>query len=171
MSDPQPNNPLHGITLEQVVTRLEKRYGWEYLARNININCFKSNPSVKSSLKFLRRTPWARDKVEALYVAAFANSPLEVPVAAAKAAPVTPSIVGADTVADVASNESSKVPSHSGSNSGSKAGSKTSSNTGSITPTGEPSDPPPAESSSTSRPAKVSGPWAKGMAKIATKDS
>ena len=163
MSDPQPNNPLHGITLEQVVTRLEKRYGWEYLARNININCFKSNPSVKSSLKFLRRTPWARDKVEALYVAAFANSPLEVPVATAKAAPVTPSIVGADTAADVASNESSKVPSHSGS--------KTSSNTGSITPTGEPSDPPPAESSSTSRPAKVSGPWAKGMAKIATKDS
>ena len=167
MSDPQPNNPLHGITLEQVVTRLEKRYGWEYLARNININCFKSNPSVKSSLKFLRRTPWARDKVEALYVAAFANSPLEVSVATAKAAPVTPSIVGADTFADVASNESSKVPS----NSGSKAGSKTSSNTGSITPTGEPSDPPPAESSSTSRPAKVSGPWAKGMAKIATKDS
>lgn len=147
MSDPQPNNPLHGITLEQVVTRLEKRYGWEYLARNININCFKSNPSVKSSLKFLRRTPWARDKVEALYVAAFANSPLEVPVATAKAAPVTPSIVGADTVADVASNESSKVPSNSASNSGSK----TSSNTGSITPTGEPSDPPPAESSSTSR--------------------
>ena len=167
MSDPQPNNPLHGITLEQVVTRLEKRYGWEYLARNININCFKSNPSVKSSLKFLRRTPWARDKVEALYVAAFANSPLEVPVATAKVAPVTPSIVGAHAVADVASNESSKVPS----NSGSKAGSKTSSNTGSITPTGEPSDPPPAESSSTSRPAKVSGPWAKGMAKIATKDS
>ena len=81
MSDPQPNNPLHGITLEQVVTRLEKRYGWEYLARNININCFKSNPSVKSSLKFLRRTPWARDKVEALYVAAFADSPMEIPTA------------------------------------------------------------------------------------------
>ncbi|MDA9877216.1 VF530 family protein [bacterium] len=73
MPDPQPNNPLHGITLEQVVTRLEKRYGWEYLARNININCFKSNPSVKSSLRFLRRTPWARDKVEALYIAAFAK--------------------------------------------------------------------------------------------------
>ena len=147
MSDPQPNNPLHGITLEQVVTRLEKRYGWEYLARNININCFKSNPSVKSSLKFLRRTPWARDKVEALYVAAFANSPLEVPVAAAKVAP----IAGADTVSDVASNAPSKA--------------------GSITPTGEPSDPPPAESSSTSRPAMVSGPWAKGMAKISPKDS
>lgn len=73
MSESQPNNPLHAITLEQVVTRLEKRYGWEYLARNININCFKSNPSVKSSLKFLRRTAWAREKVEALYIAAFAN--------------------------------------------------------------------------------------------------
>ena len=77
-NNPQPNNPLHGITLEQVVTRLEKRYGWEYLARNININCFKSNPSVKSSLKFLRRTPWARDKVEVLYIAAFANQPAAV---------------------------------------------------------------------------------------------
>ncbi|MCT2529476.1 VF530 family protein [SAR92 clade bacterium H921] len=75
MTESQPNNPLHAITLEQVVTRLEKRYGWEYLARNININCFKSNPSVKSSLKFLRRTPWAREKVEALYIAAFANRP------------------------------------------------------------------------------------------------
>ena len=73
MIDKQPNNPLHGITLEQVVTRLEKRYGWEYLARNININCFKSNPSVKSSLKFLRRTPWARLKVEAFFIAAFAD--------------------------------------------------------------------------------------------------
>ncbi len=76
MTESQPNNPLHGITLEQVVTRLEKRYGWEYLARNININCFKSNPSVKSSLKFLRRTPWARDKVEALYIGAFTNQPV-----------------------------------------------------------------------------------------------
>ena len=71
MSEEQPNNPLHGITLEQVVTRLERRYGWDYLAKNININCFKSNPSVKSSLKFLRRTLWAREKVEALYIAAF----------------------------------------------------------------------------------------------------
>ena len=71
MSEEQPNNPLHGITLEQVVTRLERRYGWAYLAANININCFKSNPSVKSSLKFLRRTLWAREKVEALYIAAF----------------------------------------------------------------------------------------------------
>lgn len=71
MSEEQPNNPLHGITLEQVVTRLERRYGWAYLATNININCFKSNPSVKSSLKFLRKTLWAREKVEALYIAAF----------------------------------------------------------------------------------------------------
>ena len=71
MSKEQPNNPLHGITLEQVVTRLERRYGWAYLGANININCFKSNPSVKSSLKFLRRTLWAREKVEALYIAAF----------------------------------------------------------------------------------------------------
>ena len=73
MSEEQPNNPLHGITLEQVITRLERRYGWDYLAANIKINCFKSNPSVKSSLKFLRRTLWAREKVEALYVAAFSD--------------------------------------------------------------------------------------------------
>lgn len=72
--DTQPNNPLHGITLEQVVTQLERRYGWAYLAANININCFKSDPSVKSSLKFLRRTLWAREKVEALYVAAFSET-------------------------------------------------------------------------------------------------
>ena len=81
MSDEQPNNPLHGITLEQVVTKLERRYGWAYLAANININCFKSNPSVKSSLKFLRRTLWAREKVEALYVAAFSDvKPAKKPV-------------------------------------------------------------------------------------------
>ncbi len=74
MSEEQPNNPLHGITLEQVVTRLEDHYGWEGLARRININCFKSDPSVKSSLKFLRKTPWARDKVENLYIATFAKA-------------------------------------------------------------------------------------------------
>ncbi|WP_339899113.1 VF530 family protein [uncultured Gilvimarinus sp.] len=72
MSQEQPNNPLHGITLEQVVTRLVEHYGWEALAEQININCFKKDPSVKSSLKFLRKTPWARDKVEALYVSTFA---------------------------------------------------------------------------------------------------
>ncbi len=74
MTEQQINNPLHGITLEQVVTRLEDHYGWEGLARRININCFKSDPSVKSSLKFLRKTPWARDKVENLYIATFAKA-------------------------------------------------------------------------------------------------
>ncbi len=71
VTDTQKNNPLHGVTLEQIVTRLEAHYGWDALAREININCFKSDPSIKSSLKFLRRTPWAREKVEALYVASF----------------------------------------------------------------------------------------------------
>ena len=56
----QPNNPLHGITLEQVVTKLVEHYGWDGLGRKISINCFKSDPSIKSSLKFLRRTGWAR---------------------------------------------------------------------------------------------------------------
>jgi len=68
MSKPQPNNPLHGIKLATIVEDLVDFYGWESLADKININCFKSNPTVKSSLKFLRRTPWARDKVEALYI-------------------------------------------------------------------------------------------------------
>ncbi|MBY0341844.1 MAG: VF530 family protein [Rhodocyclaceae bacterium] len=71
MTDPQANNPLHGITLEQIVTRLVDHYGWEALARRININCFKSDPSVKSSLKFLRKTPWAREQVEQLYISTF----------------------------------------------------------------------------------------------------
>lgn len=62
------NDPLHGVTLEQIVTTLVEHYGWEELARNIGINCFISNPSIKSSLKFLRRTPWARKQVEELYL-------------------------------------------------------------------------------------------------------
>jgi uncharacterized protein (DUF2132 family) len=66
--DSQPNNPLHGITLEQLVTELQQHYGWDGLATRININCFKSDPSIKSSLKFLRRTPWAREQVEQLYI-------------------------------------------------------------------------------------------------------
>ena len=64
----QLNNPLHGITLKDLVTELVERLGWEELARRVNINCFKSDPSIKSSLTFLRRTPWARTEVEALYV-------------------------------------------------------------------------------------------------------
>jgi uncharacterized protein (DUF2132 family) len=71
MSKDQPNNPLHGVTLEVVVTMLEDRYGWDGLAQRININCFKSDPSIKSSLRFLRKTQWARDKVESLYVSTF----------------------------------------------------------------------------------------------------
>ncbi|MDR6985233.1 uncharacterized protein (DUF2132 family) [Rheinheimera pacifica] len=65
----QPNNPLHGVTLEQIVTALVAHFGWPGLAKQIDINCFKIDPSVKSSLKFLRKTPWARQKVEELYVA------------------------------------------------------------------------------------------------------
>lgn len=64
----QPNNPLHGITLESIVTALVAHYGWDGLAERIPVNCFSNDPSIKSSLKFLRKTPWARDKVEALYL-------------------------------------------------------------------------------------------------------
>ena len=64
----QANNPLHGVTLEQLLTRLLEQYGWEGLAQRIDINCFKSDPSIKSSLKFLRKTEWARKKVERLYI-------------------------------------------------------------------------------------------------------
>jgi len=71
MSSEQSNNPLHGLTLAKVVTRLVEHYGWDGMARRIDINCFKSDPSVKSSLKFLRKTQWARDKVEDLYISTF----------------------------------------------------------------------------------------------------
>jgi hypothetical protein len=67
----QANNPLQGIKLQTIVEELEAQYGWDGLAYRINIKCFKSDPSVKSSLKFLRRTPWARDKVERLYLKTF----------------------------------------------------------------------------------------------------
>jgi uncharacterized protein (DUF2132 family) len=68
MSDTQLNNPLHGVTLEAIVNMLYDHYGWEELGWRIEIRCFNSDPSVKSSLKFLRRTPWARKKVEDLYL-------------------------------------------------------------------------------------------------------
>lgn len=64
----QPNNPLHGKTLETIVEQLQDYYGWQELGRRINIRCFNENPSVKSSLTFLRKTPWARKKVEDLYL-------------------------------------------------------------------------------------------------------
>lgn len=68
MAESQPNNPLHGKTLEHILTKLVDLYGWERLGQEVRINCFISNPSINSSLKFLRKTPWARAKVEQLYI-------------------------------------------------------------------------------------------------------
>lgn len=73
MHQKQPNNPLHGLTLETILTRLVAHYGWEALGKRINIRCFNNDPSIKSSLSFLRKTPWARLEVEALYL----RTPLE----------------------------------------------------------------------------------------------
>lgn len=64
----QPKNPLHGVKLADIVEYLHETYGWDELGKLVNINCFQSNPSIKSSLTFLRRTPWARNKVEHLYL-------------------------------------------------------------------------------------------------------
>ena len=64
----QTNNPLHDITLEAILVHLHKQYGWEELSNRVKINCFYENPSIKSSLTFLRKTPWARQKVEDLYL-------------------------------------------------------------------------------------------------------
>ncbi|MCH8537997.1 MAG: VF530 family protein [Alkalimonas sp.] len=71
MTKEQVNNPLHGLTLENIVVQLVAHYGWEQLATHVRINCFKSDPSVKSSLKFLRKTAWARAEVEQLYLKTF----------------------------------------------------------------------------------------------------
>jgi len=68
MNEKQSNDPLHGITLEMILTRLVEHYGWDEMGRMINIRCFNYNPGIQSSLKFLRRTPWARKKVEELYL-------------------------------------------------------------------------------------------------------
>jgi uncharacterized protein (DUF2132 family) len=68
MTDSQANNPLHGITLEQILNHLVAQYGWAKMGRMIEIRCFNADPSIKSSLKFLRKTPWARAKVEELYI-------------------------------------------------------------------------------------------------------
>lgn len=64
----QPDNPLHGITLEMILTQLVNRYGWDELGRRVDIRCFNHEPSIASSLKFLRRTAWARQQVESLYI-------------------------------------------------------------------------------------------------------
>lgn len=68
-------DPLHGITLEQLLNKLVAQYGWNGLAERIRINCFSSDPSIKSSLKFLRRTPWARKQVEDLYISSVSDNP------------------------------------------------------------------------------------------------
>lgn len=68
MSTEQPNNPLHGVKLAEILDYLVDFYGWQILGQRIDINCFNSNPTIKSSLKFLRKTQWARDKVEQLYL-------------------------------------------------------------------------------------------------------
>jgi len=69
--DNQPNNPLHGVKLADIVERLVDHYGWDELGDRIDINCFQVDPSVKSSLKFLRKQQWAREKVEQLYIKTF----------------------------------------------------------------------------------------------------
>lgn len=74
MKDAQPDNPLHGITLEMILHELVAFYGWDELGRQIEIRCFNHEPSVASSLKFLRRTPWAREQVESLYIAMLRRS-------------------------------------------------------------------------------------------------
>ncbi len=68
MTDHRQNDPLHGMTLEVILTRLVERYGWEEMGRSVDIRCFTNDPSIKSSLPFLRKTPWARKKVEELYL-------------------------------------------------------------------------------------------------------
>ncbi len=68
MTKQRSSDPLHGVTLEMILTRLVELYGWEKMGRMIRIRCFNNDPSIKSSLKFLRKTPWARNKVEALYL-------------------------------------------------------------------------------------------------------
>ena len=70
-TNPQANNFLHGVKLADIVEKLVEEYGWEELGERINIRCFNFDPSIKSSLKFLRRTPWARNKVERLYIDTF----------------------------------------------------------------------------------------------------
>jgi len=71
MPQTQPNNPLHGLSLEKILIRLVEHYGWKQLHAEIRVNCFCNDPSIKSSLKFLRKTQWARDKVESLYINSF----------------------------------------------------------------------------------------------------
>ena len=73
MADEHPNDPLHGITLETILKQLVERYGWAELGKRIPVKCFTDNPSLQSSLKFFRKTPWARKKVEELYLKSIAK--------------------------------------------------------------------------------------------------
>ena len=77
MNKEQPKNPLHGVRLDTMLTELYEHFGWDGLSDRVNINCFKSEPSIKSSLKFLRKTPWARDKIEQLYIATFTQQQVD----------------------------------------------------------------------------------------------
>jgi uncharacterized protein (DUF2132 family) len=74
MSMDQPNNPLHGKTLQFILECLVKEYGWVELGKRVNVKCFQINPSIDSSLKFLRKTPWAREKVEGVYLELISRS-------------------------------------------------------------------------------------------------
>ena len=76
MTTPQPKNPLHGITLEMIIKRLVEHYGWQKLGEKIPIACFTKNPTINSSLKLLRQAPWARKKVETLYLRTRFRKPL-----------------------------------------------------------------------------------------------
>lgn len=73
MTKKQANNPLHGLTLENILSQLQNEFGWDGLVYRIKVNCFKNDPSIKSSLKFLRKTQWARDEVESLYIKTFSS--------------------------------------------------------------------------------------------------
>ena len=73
MNSPKSTDPLHGVTLERMLTELVAQHGWEELGRRVPVRCFRHDPSIKSSLTFLRKTPWARAKVETLYVASLCN--------------------------------------------------------------------------------------------------
>ncbi|MCW3174186.1 VF530 family protein [Shewanella subflava] len=102
----QQNNPLHGIKLETIMTYLVDKYGWEELALRINIRCFKENPSIKSSLTFLRKTQWARDKVEYLYLK---SNKLPLPIRADRNEPAKKPIKKPSTVIKKPSQSATKA--------------------------------------------------------------
>lgn len=74
MSDQGSNDPLHGVKLADILEHLVEKYGWEKMSQKVNVRCFKNDPSIKSSLNFLRKTPWAREKVEVMYLRSIGKS-------------------------------------------------------------------------------------------------